>query len=863
MIRARILFTLIMIGLAVLTGSVAAEGPTVIITFDDGWISVCCDNTTQIVSAYSILQPNNQAGVAFVNIAPIIGAGYTDYMKQTQINSLYNAGWDISSHTYNHAVLTNTTQVPNNTIMSYELNESKQWLDTNGYPRGAMFLAYPEGEYNDSIIASVQSSHYIAARTIEPPNATSPLSYTLGNAESFKMKAYETIGGIDNDTTVIQQIESANATNRTMILIFHKIVTGTPSVDTEFKASDLRNISNYLKNSNARVVTFSQYFLTTISAPSAPTNASITVGSDWANYSWIAGSDPTDLYYIYVNGIRVSETPNTYINLSRVSGISDNVTVYGVNVNLTTGVHSVSPAALQMPQIPVWTPPSPINITYNYTMGTKNGTILIEWESGTINATNNITDGFNVKIGDSWVINGSKNLSYNITDAIPGTIYPVQVFAVNNTNDITINPISVNISALIPVFKPPVPIQLGQSIGIFWAFFEWEANTSGNITNYYNYSYQTNNNPVMWNTTNDTFVNITTIPYAKVNVSVYSVNTTNGGIQSESFLLMNLTMPNNPADIFDGIWADYDIYAGDQLKFQPKYRNYDNDILYFTMNTPNATGNVSLNTTTGYFRYNSTLSDAGKIYHWNITSDDGHGSIETINFNVTIDSKPVPFTYGGTSGTSGGSGGSGGGASVYNPNAESYERSDSQIRHNAVAKVAFTENKLVSNVTFQGIRNYGEVTVKVSILKGNPTPSYLSNVHKFFSITLDSISPENEYLYISNATVDVLINKSNLSNNIIKAYRYVNGSWVTVEIEDTKVEDMDKEQFKLKSDGLSNFVIVLEPKEPEPITMLTVTDGGKTTINAAINNTVEYVSKAQDSLYRQIINLIKKYLWWI
>ncbi len=847
----------IMIVVALLTASVAAGQPTVILTFDDGWISVCCDNTTQIVSAYSIIQPNNQAGVAFVNIAPIIGTGYTDYMKQAQINTLYSAGWDISSHTYNHAVLTNTTQVPNNTVMSYELNESKQWLDTNGYPRGAMFLAYPEGAYNDAIIASVQSSHYIAARTVEIPNATSPLSYTLGNAESFKMKTYETIGGIDNDTTVIQQIESVNATNGIMILVFHKIVTGTPTVDTEFKASDLQNISNYLKNSNARVVTFSQYFLTTISAPSAPTNASITVGPDWANYAWTSGSVPTNLYYIYVNGIRVSETPNTFINLSRVSGISDNVTVYGVNVNFTTGVHSVSPTALQMPPIPIWIPPSPTNIIYNYTMGTKNGTILIEWENGTVNATNNITDAFNVKIGNSWVINGSKNLSYTITNAIPGTIYPVQVFAVNNTNDITINPISVNISALIPVFKPPVPIQLGQSTGIFWGLFEWEANTSGNITNYYNYSYQINNDPVIWNTTNNSFVNITTIPYAKVNVSVFSVNSTNGGIQSESFLLMNLTMPNNPIEIFDGIWADYEIFAGDQLKFQPIYRNYDNDTLNFTMNTPNATGNVSINATTGYFIYNSTLSDVGKIYHWNITSDDGSGSSETIHFNVTINSRPVPSTYGGTSG------GSGGGVNVYNPNAKSYERHDSQIGRNITSKVTFAKNKLISNVTFYGIRNYGEVTVKVSILKDNPTGSYLSNVHKFFSINLDSIPQENEYLYVSNATVDVLIDKSNLSNNIIKAYRYVNDSWATVEIEDTKVENMDKKQFKLKSDGLSNFVIVLEPIEPEPITMLTVTDGGKTAVNAAIDNTVEYVSKARDSLYRQIINLIKKYMWWI
>lgn len=241
----------IAICLVVLTITGVAEKPTVILTFDDGWLSVHD-------KAYPIMQSNNQTGVAFVYITPITG-GYPDFMQKTQLNSLYGSGWDISSHTYSHIDFTKA----NNTTLNYELTASRDWLNTNGYPRGSMFLAYPEGKYNGVVIDALKSNNYVAARTIEIQN-NNYKNYNLSSPDIFKLQSYETIGGQDNDITVMNQINNTITSNGLLILSFHKIVDtlSANGKDTEFTTSDFQNISNYLKSRSVDidVRTLSDYF---------------------------------------------------------------------------------------------------------------------------------------------------------------------------------------------------------------------------------------------------------------------------------------------------------------------------------------------------------------------------------------------------------------------------------------------------------------------------------------------------------------------------------------------------------------------------------------------------------------------------
>jgi peptidoglycan/xylan/chitin deacetylase (PgdA/CDA1 family) len=231
--------------------SYAGKRPTVIFTFDDGWLSV-------YDKAFPIMGANNQSGVAFVSVEPILG-GWPDFISKADINIMYASGWDISSHTYTHVDLT----LLNDTSLKHELNDTKIWLDQNGYTKSSMFLSYPYGGYNNiTILAAVENTGVLAARTVDP--ATDYVHYVLNSPDILTMKSYEAIGGIDNDTTIINQINNAIAVNGLLILSFHKIVDNLSAdednASTEFSVSDFQNVSNYLKNSNVDVRTLSDYF---------------------------------------------------------------------------------------------------------------------------------------------------------------------------------------------------------------------------------------------------------------------------------------------------------------------------------------------------------------------------------------------------------------------------------------------------------------------------------------------------------------------------------------------------------------------------------------------------------------------------
>jgi PGF-pre-PGF domain-containing protein len=861
----------IMACFVVLTGiATAVQNATVIITFDDGWYSV-------LENATPIMYKNNQSGVEFIitNQPELTWNGNSaNYMNVSQLQQLYDRGWDLSSHTNSHVILT----AANSTTLNYELSTSKDWLDNHGFSRGAMFLAYPEGAYNDTVIAAVQKNHYVGARTIVLPDSNYS-QYNLTSPDVFMLKDYEAIGGIDNDITVINQINNTIKANGLLILSFHKIVntlsTNTSDRETEFLTTDFQNISNYLlsENENVTVTTLSGYFGAVPLPryrPPTPTNISadiyLNLTTSRMNTSWAPGigDNKTDLYNVYVNGIRVNDTVDPFVNITVFPGESINISVYAVNITNGNTPNPV-PAYLNItvPLLQTYIPPTPINLT------TINGGgdrwILTEWESGSGN-TSNMTEFYNVSMnslsinGTLW-INGTTNTSYNITGAVPGIIYQVKIYAVNTTNGTTTSQPAI-IDAIIPLYIPLTPEEVGQSSGNFWALFEWKDNATGNAADLYNVSVNSSliNGTLRINLTANKSINITSIPHGQVKVSVYTYNSSNGGVQSTGSLVMSMQIPNNLID-FGNVWAEYDVYAGDRLRIVPTVYNPDNDTVRFTTNATNA----SINSTTGEFIYNTSKGEQG-TYHCNITAYDDQGPPRIIDFMVVITTMPTVPTYNGGGGGGNGGGGGGGSSDAYDPNAAYYERRDSQIRHNADSTIEFSKNELVTNVTFYGIRNYGDVTVKVSILKDNPTPSYLGNAYKFFSVTLDNIQQKNEYLYVSNSTVVVSVNKSNLIDNIIKAYRYANNSWVPVNIEDVHVENSLAEQFKLKSDGLSNFAIVLEPKKPIELAILggknsTSYDNASLTGNKVVDNAIKQV--VPESLYRYIINMIKKYMPWV
>src|SRR5665811_509684 len=233
--------------------------------------------------ALPIMQANNQKGVSFVitgNAANGTGSVGNDYMNISQLNTLYSAGWDLSSHTETHQYLTTLTTSQLNT----ELSNSKNWLNSSGFTRASMFLAYPYGDYNNAVISAVKANGYLAARTVDD-NLTHP-QFNLNSSSIYELPTLMVYGvpAYNDSATPPSYIKNAiNNTLRTkglLIITFHIIdddsecCVAKKNAPEEYKISDFKTISDFLKSKEDAgqldVVTMSEYFGTS-SPTSTPT----------------------------------------------------------------------------------------------------------------------------------------------------------------------------------------------------------------------------------------------------------------------------------------------------------------------------------------------------------------------------------------------------------------------------------------------------------------------------------------------------------------------------------------------------------------------------------------------------------------
>jgi len=261
--KASIIFFLVALLILAAPAS-AIDKAKVILTFDDGW-------TTTYYKAFPIMQANHQKGVSFVITGEAAangsGSSYRKYMNISQLNTLYAAGWDLSSHTVTHPHL---TKISTDDVNS-ELNNSKNWLNNSGFTRASQFFSYPYGDYNSSIIAALKNNGYLAARIVR--NNLSHSQFTLTSPSIYELPTLTTYGvpGYGNSASppsyIENEINNTIATNGLLIITFHYISDDccTPDDYPEYyNTSDFKTVSDFLKSKEdagqLNVVTLSEYF---------------------------------------------------------------------------------------------------------------------------------------------------------------------------------------------------------------------------------------------------------------------------------------------------------------------------------------------------------------------------------------------------------------------------------------------------------------------------------------------------------------------------------------------------------------------------------------------------------------------------
>lgn len=269
-----------------------SERAKIIFTFDDG--------TVGDLVAEKILTANNQRAVSFVTISWL---NHTNFMTLEDLKKLQNAGWDISSHTISHP---NLTAMDDNN-MTVELNNSYDWLVSNGFQKSAGFIAYPFGYYNDNVIAKTKQ-RYIFGRNVMG-GIQSHLTPELGN-DLYKLKTVE----VRNDTTVQlvkSRIDSTIDQGQLIILLFHRIVSNNPTT-YEYLESNFKQISDYVKSrgSDIDVITFSDYLVPNMNSFTPVINETVRIYS-----SGTVDLMTNSKYYLYTPNMTVTPSSGS-VNIS-------------------------------------------------------------------------------------------------------------------------------------------------------------------------------------------------------------------------------------------------------------------------------------------------------------------------------------------------------------------------------------------------------------------------------------------------------------------------------------------------------------------------------------------------------------------
>jgi len=213
-----------------------------VIIFDDGWDSIL--KTLPAMNAYGM-----RGNVGAITIT----TGVRGYLTLDELKMLQNEhNWDIVSHTYLHndAVLDYTRK---NDLEGYEqdITDALRYLIQHDINSAPNWFIYPFGSI-DSKTKSVVGKYYKFARaTIDAPE-----QYPFPDPLETKILSAYSDQATNQD--ILNAITDGAEQNHLLMLLFHKITEGKPTVHTEWNLSEFQEILEHIHRLGIKVVTLSE-----------------------------------------------------------------------------------------------------------------------------------------------------------------------------------------------------------------------------------------------------------------------------------------------------------------------------------------------------------------------------------------------------------------------------------------------------------------------------------------------------------------------------------------------------------------------------------------------------------------------------
>jgi peptidoglycan/xylan/chitin deacetylase (PgdA/CDA1 family) len=238
--------------------------PKVVLTFDDGWYDLIDSSIPD--NGFSYMTSKGFKGTIWAKSSSSDRQSGHDtdshgmaYMNEPELDMLYNAGWDIGNHTANHPDSITTMSAVQ---LRNEYLENQNWLLDNRWSRGAHFVAYPSGAYNEQLTEILNGIGVLAARTTAYGVEPNPVD------NMYKLKCIY----LDTLDTVRHEIQSAIRTGSTVIFMIHQV--NNTGGDLAMSTSDFKAIVDYLdaQGDSIDVMTMSEWYNAYIGAPNLQIN---------------------------------------------------------------------------------------------------------------------------------------------------------------------------------------------------------------------------------------------------------------------------------------------------------------------------------------------------------------------------------------------------------------------------------------------------------------------------------------------------------------------------------------------------------------------------------------------------------------
>lgn len=182
--------------------------PKVLFTFDDGAKSVR-------TNAYQYMLDRDIPGTLYLigsNLASPTGTQLT----VSEIQEMYDSGWDVADHTFDHLNLTTLTQAE--IEEQFTLNRAE--FQSRGWIRGMYHCAYPNGAFDDTVLAAAEAVGMLSCRSTQ--NTVGQLNPYNFYPNRLDIVAFNVADG-DSVATVTGYVDTAIKQGKILFLLFHNV----------------------------------------------------------------------------------------------------------------------------------------------------------------------------------------------------------------------------------------------------------------------------------------------------------------------------------------------------------------------------------------------------------------------------------------------------------------------------------------------------------------------------------------------------------------------------------------------------------------------------------------------------------------